>query len=921
VSEFIQFIILGLGLAAAYSLLSCGIVLIYRGSGVVNFAHGAFALIGAIVFHEVRASGIPVWVSIILAVIAGAVLGVVVQNPIMARLRTASPVTRVIATLGILVTIQAAATLHYQSAVVFETPYLPQHTWHVGSVGVQSDRVILFGIAIVVVGALALLQSRVRFALATRAGAENEVAVANLGWSPNLLATANWAIGGGLAALAGALILPLTGLIIPNMVLLVVPALAASLLGRFDSFVGALLGSTFIGICQSLIVRYVHQTGASDAFPFLVIIAVLIITGRGLPVRAYISQRLPSVGSGRIYVVPLLAVTVISVLLMTVVFSTTVVDAVTVSLGVGVVLLSIVLLTGYAGQLSLAQYAMAGIGAFVAGRLVSAQGWPFWLAGLAALVAAIPVGAIFGLPALRTRGITLAVITLGLGVAVNSLLFSNVDYTGGFGGTNVGPTHLFGYDVDALNHPRRYGVVVLVAFLLAALVVANIRRSATGRRLIAIRENERAAASLGLSVLQSKLYAFMTASAIAALGGILIAFQNSSIVYNTEFTPLASILVAGYAVIGGMGYLSGPMLGAILTAGGIATLLNNVLSSIDNYLALIGGIALVLTLMINPDGLASEGIRAMGRLHIIERLRLRRPAAATGIEAASTGLAGVGRVKAQGLRVRGLRVTFGSVTAVNGVDIDVAPGEIVGLIGPNGAGKTTFIDAVTGFVRAESDELSLGDHDLRRASAAQRAGLGVVRSWQSLELFEDVSVLENMRVASESVSRSWLDDIRSMLWPARRPLSSAALAAIEEFRLTEDLERKPGDLSYGRRRLVGIGRAVALTPSVLLLDEPAAGLSSTESAELGALVTRLAQTWGIGVLLIEHDVDLVMGISDRVVVLDFGTVIAEGPPEQVRADPAVIAAYLGEPDEQDDELGSARSETERTEFAGSEGVR
>jgi len=918
VAEFIQFIVLGLGLAAAYSLLSCGIVLIYRGSGVVNFAHGAFALVGAIVFHETRARGVPVALAVVLAVLAGIVLGIVVQNPIMLRLRSAAPVTRVIATLGVLVAVQAAATLHYSSAVVFETPYLPQHVWHAGSINVQSDRVILFGIAVVVVIGLALLQSRVRFALATRAGAENELAVANLGWSPNLLATVNWAIGGGLAALAGALILPQTGLVIPNLVLLVVPALAAALLGRFDSFLGALAGSTLIGVCQSLIVRYVHQTGASDAFPFLVIIVVLVVTGRGLPVRAYVSQRLPAVGSGRIRAIPFAAIAVVSVLLIMLVFSTTVVQAVTVSLGVGVVLLSIVLLTGYAGQLSLAQYALAGIGAFVAGRLVSAEGWPFWLAALAALVVALPVGAVFGLPALRTRGITLAVITLGLGVAVGSLLFSNVDYTGGFGGTNVGLTHLFGYDIDPLNHPRRYGVVVLVAFLLATLVVANVRRSATGRRLIAIRENERAAASLGLSVLQAKLYAFMTASAIAALGGILIAFQDSSIVYNTEFTPLASILVAGYAVIGGMGYLSGPILGAILTAGGIATLLNSVLSGIDDYLALIGGLALILTLMLNPDGVAAEGIRVFGRLRLPSRLRAVAAAAPVVEPGREPDFAGpVARVASKALRVRGLRVTFGAVTAVDGVDLDVAPGEVVGLIGPNGAGKTTFIDAVTGFVGSESSELSLGGHDLRRASAARRVTSGIARSWQSLELFEDVSVLENLRVASESVSHSWLDDVRSLFWPARRQLGDAALAAIEEFRLAPDLERKPGDLSYGRRRLVGIGRAVALTPSILMLDEPAAGLSSAESGELGTLLTRLARTWGIGIVLVEHDVDLVMNICDKVVVLEFGQVIASGTPDAVRVDPAVITAYLGRPDDPSDAGARIDGAVELTGPAGS----
>jgi len=201
---------------------------------------------------------------------------------------------------------------------------------------------------------------------------------------------------------------------------------------------------------------------------------------------------------------------------------------------------------------------------------------------------------------------------------------------------------------------------------------------------------------------------------------------------------------------------------------------------------------------------------------------------------------------------------------------------------------------VTGFARASGAQINLGSQSLSGRSAGQRSRAGLVRSWQSLELFDDVTVAENLQIAAESATRSWRDDARSLVWPARRPLTDAALAAIEEFGLQDDLARRPSDLSYGRRRLVGIARAVALAPSVLLLDEPAAGLSSTESAELGHLLGRLASTWGMGILLVEHDVDLVMQVSHRVVVLDFGRVIAQGPPEQVRKDELVTAAYLGQ---------------------------
>jgi sulfate-transporting ATPase len=249
-------------------------------------------------------------------------------------------------------------------------------------------------------------------------------------------------------------------------------------------------------------------------------------------------------------------------------------------------------------------------------------------------------------------------------------------------------------------------------------------------------------------------------------------------------------------------------------------------------------------------------------------------------------------VEGKELVVKGLTVRFGEVVAVDDVDLAVKPGEIVGLIGPNGAGKTTLIDAVTGFVPS-SGQISLAGSEMGRSSPARRVGLGLARSWQSLELFEDVSVLENMQIASEARSRRLGDGIRSLVRPGAVKLTPTAVMAIEEFGIADSLQRKPSELSYGARRLIGIARSVALSPSVLLLDEPAAGLSDRESRELGKLLRRLSDRWGLGILLIEHDVDLVMSLCDRVVVLDFGKKIAEARPAEVRTDMAVINAYLG----------------------------
>ena len=233
---------------------------------------------------------------------------------------------------------------------------------------------------------------------------------------------------------------------------------------------------------------------------------------------------------------------------------------------------------------------------------------------------------------------------------------------------------------------------------------------------------------------------------------------------------------------------------------------------------------------------------------------------------------------------------YGVVTAVNNVSYKLEPGVVTGLIGPNGAGKTSLIDAISGFTRAEGRVL-LDDVDLSKAPAMKRARAGVARSFQSLELFEDSTVFENLSVAADP------QDLRSyaldLVWPINPPLPPEVVRAVLEFQLDQDLHRDVRDLSYGKRRLLAIARAVAMSPSVLLLDEPAAGLSSTESTELARVVRRLAEDWGMAILVVEHDMNFVMGVCDQVMVLDFGNLIASGPPEQIRSDPAVIAAYLG----------------------------
>jgi sulfate-transporting ATPase len=556
----------------------------------------------------------------------------------------------------------------------------------------------------------------------------------------------------------------------------------------------------------------------------------------------------------------------------------------------------VVVITGYAGQLSLGQFALAGFGAWIAGRLVDAAGWPFWAALLMGVAATVPLGAIFAIPAVRARGINLAIVTLGMGTAIQLMIFNNGRLVGGFNGTRIGRPTLFGWDINAIAHPGRYAIICMVALALVSLMVASMRRGRSGRRLLAVRTNERAAAALGISVPGAKMYAFAVSAGIAAIGGVLLAFRKDVILYNNEYDSFTSILVVAWSFIGGIGYLLGPVFGSTLAPGSLGgQLTNTIFESITQYIQLIGGVLVVLLVLQNQDGIAKESTNQF--LWVAGKVRAKIPKLPPRKEEVFE-LPPEERepVTPRTLEVHGLRVRYGGVVAVNNVSFKVTPGRITGLIGPNGAGKTSVIDAVTGFTRSASGSFLLDGQELAGLTATKRARAGLSRSFQSLELFEDATVLDNLRAASDPRDRwSYVVDL---LHPIAPQLPGEVVAAIREFHLEDDLLRKVQDLPYGQRRLLGIVRAVATRPSVLLLDEPAAGLSDVETAELARLVRRLADDWGIAILLVEHDMTFVMSVCDDIVVLDFGTQICTGTPQQVRRDPAVIAAYLGETEEE-----------------------
>jgi sulfate-transporting ATPase len=437
--------------------------------------------------------------------------------------------------------------------------------------------------------------------------------------------------------------------------------------------------------------------------------------------------------------------------------------------------------------------------------------------------------------------------------------------------------------------------LVLFFFVLSALVVANVRRSGTGRKLLAMRANERGAASVGVNVFSSKMYAFAISGALAGLGGILTGFQSTTVTFGT-FGPITSINAVAEVVLGGVGFIFGALGGALLAPQSLSSLIDS--ETVQNYIPLVGGVGLLLTLATQPDGMVEKAIAPLRHLGRIFRLRRR-----DGVTVPSGEDLKVERCTPRTLSVKDLTVRYGGVVAVDDISFTVGPGEVVAVIGPNGAGKTSLMDALTGFTSC-SGEILLDDTPIAKLSPHRRVKAGLTRSWQGLELFEDLTIDENLQVACDQGS-GLPTFFKDLVLPGDRALSPSAAAAVREFNLGEHLHQYPDALPYGLRRLVAIARAVATGPSVLLLDEPAAGLDEFESAELANLIRGLAADKGMAVVVIEHDMDLVMKVADHVVVMDFGRQVTTGPPEAISKDPAAVASYLGE------EVGAETQEVAR----------
>ncbi|MEX2126874.1 MAG: branched-chain amino acid ABC transporter ATP-binding protein/permease [Xanthobacteraceae bacterium] len=559
-------------------------------------------------------------------------------------------------------------------------------------------------------------------------------------------------------------------------------------------------------------------------------------------------------------------------------------------LGIIVCIYSIVaiglnILTGYAGQFSLGHAAFMAMGAYTSAILTKAlvaipffaqTGLHIWLGIVCGTMVAALSGVILAVPALRVRGPYLAMVTIAFGWVIWKILQEWVSVTGG----DLGISSIPKPQIGALRlETQAFYYVVLALFLATLALQQRLIGSQFGMRIRAVKHSEIAVASVGIDVYRLKVIVFVISAAFAGFGGTLFAHQQNYISPD-NFQFFSSVFFLLAVLFGGAGTMLGPVIGA-----GVLILLPEMLHDFDKYRLIVYACLILITLYYLPKGV-------MG---LVLRPGKQRSAPDQPAPRSADAIAALPAITGAELQIENISRAFGGLVALSGVSFGVAGGSIHALIGPNGAGKTTLINIVSGTYEADNGCIRIDGTETGIDSMHAAARQGIVRTFQTLKLFGDMSVIEHVIIGMARRSRSGLWDAFINSRRARAEAVQQLREARELLRLLgiAHLEQVPATaLAYGHRRLVEIARALAVRPRILLLDEPAAGLVAEEIRALAEVIRKLKNI-GMTILLVEHHMELVLSVSDRITVLDHGAVIADGSPSDIRRDERVIAAYLG----------------------------
>jgi ABC-type branched-subunit amino acid transport system ATPase component/branched-subunit amino acid ABC-type transport system permease component len=930
-SDILPFIIAGLVTGAVYGLAGVGLVLTYKTSGIFNFAHGTIATASAFIFYALYVRhGLPWGVAALVSiVVSGPILSLGLER--LARAATGTSLAaRVVATVGLLTFIQAAAVLIYGTDFHAVPGFLGSGTFRIDATAVTWAEVIILVVAVLATGALYSYFRVSRGGIAMRAVVDDPALLDLAGTNPIRVRREAWIIGSTFAALSGILLVQLLGQVDPTtFTLLVVQAFAAAALGRFTSLPLTFGGGVVLGIGTSLCTKYFHSglgSGLASSLPFLALMAVLLIYPKSrLTDHNFVLRRVPSPWRAPDWFQAGGGVAVLAFLCCVPLFAGDHLEAWISLLTTVILFASLGLLVRTAGEVSLCQISFVAIGVAAFSHLAVQHHLPWLVALLVAALITVPVGALLAIPAIRLSGLYLALVSLGFGLVLQYMFY---DQSYMFGSNAVGltvPRPKLSW-LNATGDRTYYYLVLFITVLILGVIVA-LTRGRMGRLLRALSASSTGLATSGASINVTLVLVFCLSAFLAAISGILNG-GVIGVVSSDNYPPLLSLtyFVVIMITVGGEPWY------ALFAAAGLTVLPIYVTSgNIGNYLSLAFGAFAMMYVMVPAEKRGapvwlqklfdSAGDRLKLSLGLTEgwnRLAHARSGAAPGTAPASSAptvpsaaparpatapAVGTDGSPVPGLQVSNIRVEFGGLVAVANVSLEAPKGRITGLIGPNGAGKTTLFNACSGLNEPRSGEVSVKGLSITRKGPSARARLGLGRTFQQMELFDELTVADNVALGREAGFAGFNPLTHILGSPGQRQEVAAATAeAMRLCSLELVADIAVGTLSTGQRRLVELARCLAGPFEVLLLDEPSSGLDHHETVQFGEILRHVVAERGVGVLLVEHDLELVTRVCDYMYVLEFGQLLFEGTPAEALASEAVQAAYLGTESESEPEL-------------------